>query len=212
MRYKLVAFDLDGTLVQEPSSWVKLHNHFGTLDKADENLRAYERGKIDYGEFMRRDVALWQPPPHIRTIELILHDYTLSLNAECVIRSLMEGGFEVAIVSSGIDILANDVAETLGIRHVLANGLSADEEGILTGEVIFRVDPFRKDESLECLSDCLGITMGECVAVGDSKFDRRFLERAGVGIAYGPDEGLLDVADLVVNDLAEVLEFLQYQT
>lgn len=211
MGFRLVAFDLDGTLVQEQSSWVKLHTHFGTLDEADGNLRAYERGEIDYVEFMRRDVALWQPPPHIRTIELILLDYTLSPNAEHVVRSLMEEGYEVAIVSSGIDILANHVARRLGVRHVRANGLLANEAGFLTGGVVSRVDPYRKDEVLAALSNGLGITMGECVAVGDSRFDWRFLEGAGVGIAYGPSEGLLGVADLVVSDLVEVLEFLQNQ-
>src|SRR2546426_8779375 len=48
LRAKLVAFDLDGTLVQERSSWTKIHCHFGVEDIARSNMPLYESGKIDY--------------------------------------------------------------------------------------------------------------------------------------------------------------------
>ncbi|MEM3421109.1 MAG: hypothetical protein QW835_03050 [Candidatus Hadarchaeum sp.] len=37
---------------------------FGTKTAALGNLMAYESGQIDHAEFMRRDIALWQPTPH----------------------------------------------------------------------------------------------------------------------------------------------------
>ena len=57
MSYKFVAFDLDGVLVDTFSSWVWMHKHFNVNN--DHSLYAYQRGEIDYGEFMRRDIALW---------------------------------------------------------------------------------------------------------------------------------------------------------
>ena len=59
MRFKLVAFDLDGVLVKEPSAWWSLHRAFGTYGASKENLMAYEAGQIEYPEFMRRDIRLW---------------------------------------------------------------------------------------------------------------------------------------------------------
>ena len=56
---KLVVFDMDGVLTEYFSSWVRVHEHFGTDN--DEALRLYMEGKIDDEEFMRRDIALWTP-------------------------------------------------------------------------------------------------------------------------------------------------------
>ena len=57
MNYKFVAFDLDGVLVDTFSSWVWMHEYFGVNN--DHSLFAYQRGEIDYLEFMRRDIQLW---------------------------------------------------------------------------------------------------------------------------------------------------------
>ena len=76
MRYKLVAFDMDGTLVVVNSCWGVIHRHFGTQRGARENLRAYERGEIDYLEFMRRDIALWRPVPTVDEIRSILSGFS----------------------------------------------------------------------------------------------------------------------------------------
>lgn len=57
MKFKFVAFDLDGVLVDTFSSWVWMHKHFDVNN--DHSLYAYQRGEIDYLEFMRRDIQLW---------------------------------------------------------------------------------------------------------------------------------------------------------
>jgi phosphoserine phosphatase len=59
MGFKVVVFDLDGVLVEEPSAWWTLHHAFSTYEASKENLNAYNRGIIDYPEFMRRDISLW---------------------------------------------------------------------------------------------------------------------------------------------------------
>ncbi|MBI4362846.1 MAG: HAD-IB family phosphatase [Euryarchaeota archaeon] len=59
MKYQLMAFDMDGTLLWGEGCWVKLHRHFGTLHIGDRNLADYEKGRFDYIEFMRRDIRSW---------------------------------------------------------------------------------------------------------------------------------------------------------
>ena len=210
MHYKLVAFDMDGTLVVEPNSWEIIHYHFRVMEKAAENLKAWERGEIDYPEFMRRDISLWKPRPRISQIEEILSDFKLAPNASEVVRGLHEKGYQVAIVSGGVDILAQKVANRLGIEYVLANGLETDGRGYLTGEGIFRVDPRRKHEALKGLTDRLGIRMGECVGVGDSKYDIGLLKNVGMGVAIGKDEVLARVADVVIEDFEDFGMLLDY--
>lgn len=210
MRYKLVAFDMDGTLIEQGSSWWAIHQHFGVEKEAQENLEAYERGEIDYPEFMRRDIKLWQPTPHTSQIERIFASFKLTPNAAEVVAEIHRKNYEIAIITGGIDILAEKVARQLHIDHIISNGLEVDERGYLTGEGIFRVEPYMKHEALERLIGELGFTLAECVAVGDSKYDANFLKRSGLGVAVGEDVALAKVADVVIKDFKHFNQLLDH--
>jgi phosphoserine phosphatase len=127
-----------------------------------------------------------------------------------VISEIKKRGYELAMITGGIDILAERIARQLGIPHVLANGLAVDERGYLTGEGIFRVEPCLKHETLAKLADKLGMTLDECVAVGDSKYDSNFLKHAGLSVAIGNDSILSEVADIVIRDFKHLPQLLDY--
>lgn len=204
-RFGLIAFDLDGTLVADKSSWYVLHGHFGTMEKAAANLEAYKNGVIDYSEFMRRDISLW-PRVHHSEVDSLLSKFTLAEGAEETVRGLKSKGYRIAIVSSGIDVLANKVARILDIPYVLANGLELDREGRLTGGGILRVKLMEKERALEPLARRFGLGLRQCVAVGDSDWDFSFLAASGLGVAYRYAGGELDkVAELAITDLRELL-------
>lgn len=133
MDYELIVFDMDGTLVEEVSCWSVIHREFDALDEAYKNFRSWERGEIEYEEFMSRDIGLWNPTPHISEIEKILSNYKLFPKVSSTIEEIKNRGYETAIISGGIDVLAEKVAKDLNISHVYANGLETDEEGFLTG-------------------------------------------------------------------------------
>ena len=44
-RIRLVVFDMDGVLVDAYSSWVLVHQHYGTQN--EDSLRAFLQGEID---------------------------------------------------------------------------------------------------------------------------------------------------------------------
>jgi len=201
----VIAFDLDGTLVEDRSSWKKIHRHFGVEELARNNMQLYESGKIDYEEFMRRDIALWPSELHLNDIELLLSKFALNSQARVVTSEIKKMGYEIVIVSAGLDLLANKVAEALDLTIVLANGLQTDFRGYLTGNGIFRVDLLRKDLALENALRSLGVSMRECMAVGDSKYDTTFLQRAGFGVAVGKDPDLATIASFVINELSELI-------
>lgn len=210
MRYKLVAFDMDGTLVVGDSCWGVIHRYFGTQKGALCNLEAYERGEIDYPEFMRRDIVLWRPVPTIEKISAILSSYTLAPNVKDVVGEVHRRSYQTVIITGGLDILANEVGEELKISNVVANGLEVDERGYLTGEGIFRVEPSQKDVNLTQLTRALGVSSEECVAVGDSKYDAKFLKFSGLGVAIGGDPILARVADVVIRDFEHFPQLLDY--
>ena len=183
MGFKVVVFDLDGVLVEEPSAWWTLHHAFNTYEASKENLNAYNRGIIDYPEFMRRDINLWGSR-NIKEIENILLKFTLREDAIQTCDNLRDQGYRLAIVSAGIDILAEAVSVRVGIQNWVANGLVLDGSGLLNGEGIFRVDLKRKDWALTELLKSLGVGLPEVVSVGDSKYDLSMMQVCGGGIAF----------------------------
>jgi phosphoserine phosphatase len=218
VNFKLVAFDLDGVLVEEPSAWWTLHHAFGTYEASKENLRAYEAGVFDYPEFMRRDIRLWGTRSIVE-VKTILHNFTLSKGASDVCDILRLRGYQLAILSAGIDIVAKAVSEKLGIQYWIANGLEVDGEGLLTGEGIFRVDLKEKEKALGELIKPLGVRLSNVVGVGDSKYDVSFMRACGAGIAFvnddGSTQGHLWVRDWVrihsLRDLPNALSVIEDQ-
>lgn len=209
MSYRLVAFDMDGTLVKERSSWWTLHEHFETMEGAVKNAEDFESGLIDYEQWMIRDLALWGTRANMSVLDKVLSNYTLAKNSKVVVGKLQRRGYETAIATSGLKLLADKVGKDLGITHVVANELAFDDEGYLTGDVVARVDPRRKHEALAPILKLLDVSLSECVAVGDSSYDREILKNCGLGIALGSGEGLRDVAQFVIKDLIDLLRILQ---
>ncbi|MEM3078242.1 MAG: HAD-IB family phosphatase, partial [Nitrososphaerales archaeon] len=187
-KYKLIAFDLDGTLLVEKSSWNAIHEYFGTKSIARQTFDLYCKGIIDYKEFMKRDIAAWPKPLHISKISEILSNLNLREEAKEVVDAIHRRGVETAIVSAGISLLANSVAKKLNIKHVYANELCVDENGFLTGDGIMRVDLMFKHLALIELVESLGLSLRECITVDDSINDVKFLQIAGLGLYFGNDD------------------------
>ncbi len=180
-RIRLASFDMDGTVLKHNSSWVAIHRHFGTEHKGAASLRLYTEGKIGYREFMRRDIASWPKGVTKDEIEQVLSGYELRREAPKVFEELRSRGITTALMTSGIDILAKEVAERLGIDHYMANGLKFDKDGVLLPKGVGRVDPTRKDLAYGRLLLKLRVNPKDTIAVGDTVYDLAFLKSAGLG-------------------------------
>lgn len=216
-RYKklrLVAFDLDGTLTVETSSWQSIHRFFGTEVYGAEGLRDYELGRISYEEFMRRDIAHWPKGLHISTIEEILSSFSLRPEAENTIRQLRQRGMRVVVITSGLAPLARNVCQRLQIEDYVANDLETDAAGRLTGQGIPVVEPLKKDRVLHEFLRRLDLRSEQALAVGDTKFDRSLLKAAGIGVAFKedgrPDPELLEVATYIITKLTDVVGIVDH--
>jgi phosphoserine phosphatase len=212
MRTRFVAFDMDGTLVDVVSSWAAVHDHFG--ENNAEALRLFVEDKIDDLEFIRRDVQLWwkhDPEITLAEIDRILAKVPLMPGAHELFGELRRHRIETAIVSGGIDLLAERVARELGIEHVVANGLQADAAGRLTGGGVIRVPIKRKGEAVRALQRELGVPKEASAAVGNSDIDVAMFEECRVGIAFLPaDDHIRQHATRIVtaHDLSECLPYL----
>jgi len=212
-KIKLVIFDMDGVLADSISSWKNIHDYFGTSN--EKSVDEYLHGKIDDLEFIKRDVALWKKNGSFTTIDVIkniLFNIPLMKGAEECISFLRKNKIKTAIVSAGLDILADKVAEDLGIDYVYANGIKQDKIGNLTGDGILKVQLIYKDKNVKKLSKELGIPLKNCAAIGNSCFDVPMFETAGLGIAFNPeDECVKKSANIIIEgkDLNKVIPALK---
>jgi phosphoserine phosphatase len=177
---RLAVLDMDGTLLEERSSWTKIHQHFGTTEVGLMGFEQFERGLIDYDQFMEQDVAAWPSGTRISEIDSVLSDYTLRRDAKETVDRLRRSA-RVVMVSAGLDVLARRVALDLGIEDWVANTLRTDGDGRLLGGGTSNVDPSRKELVFEEILSKFSFDRRESMAVGDSVYDLSILRAARVG-------------------------------
>lgn len=203
---RLAAFDLDGTVLEHNGSWAAIHRHFGTEQLSAASLKLYTEGKIDYREFMRRDIRSWPKGVTKDEIRRILSGYRIRREAPEVFAELRSRGIMTALVSAGIDMLAEQVAAELGIDHWLANGLKFDRKGALLPDGLGRVDPTRKDVAYRRLLSKIGVPPSRTVAVGDTIYDLSFLKSARLGFLLAHTTRVSDPAIIHIGRLTEILD------
>jgi phosphoserine phosphatase len=209
---QLVCFDMDGVLIDVGSSWVMVHKAFGVSNEA--SLRSYLNGEFDDREFIRRDASLWlRQRPKIRRedFEAIFRAPPFMPGVERTVEALRAAGVHTAIVSGGVDIMAENVARRLGIERVAANGFVYDAEGHITGEGVVRTPLNDKALPLLRFAEELGVPLERVAAVGNSLPDVAMFDVAGRSIAFHPeDDYCRDHATWVVEEgpLDQVLPLL----
>ena len=204
---KLVVFDLDNVIIDGEGI-----DEIGKLINIEDQIAAITeqamQGEIDFETSIKKRVGLLKgvATDDIRTLA---NEMPLMKGAEETVSSLMENGFEVAIISGSFDIIADTIKGKLDVDNIFTNSL-VEEDGILTGEV---TGPLVSGSKLDVLSKLIeekGYTLDECVAVGDGANDISMIESAKYGIAFNAKPALKENADIIVEtrDLTDVLNVI----
>ncbi len=201
---RLIAFDLEGTLVKSISSWVELHKKFGTWERGREYAEMFFSGEIGYVEWAELDASLWKGHTRDEIMEWA-NSVEYMEGAKELINFLREKGFKIVILSSGLMCLARRIGRELGVDYVYANELIFDDNDIVTGKVRPEVD-FKSKGAI--LRDLKGKLIPELtIAVGDGFNDISMFREADVAIAINPHEGV--EGDHVVESLQEIRMIIQ---
>ena len=121
-------------------------------------------------------------------------------------------GAHAALVSGGFTAFTGAIAARLGFDENRANTL-LQADGLLTGAV---ADPIlgraAKVQALEEISESLGITAEQVLAVGDGANDLGMLTRAGAGVALHAKPVVAAECDIRINhgDLTALLYLQGY--
>jgi phosphoserine phosphatase len=207
MPVKLIAFDLDGVLVEDPGSWTAVHEGLGTQQLAKQHEQEFYKGLIDYDEWARRDALLWNGASIYR-IEEILNAVPLMNGIHEAIPKLKEKYFLV-ILSGGLQMLADRVKNLFHMDYVVANQLLV-ENGLVKG---IRQSMAFNDKGMILRDTAMkfNVKASECAAVGDFLNDVPMFEAAGVSIAFNPKQPeVVQKASYVIREknLAKLLDIL----
>ncbi len=196
----LVAFDMDGVLVDYDSSWTWVHRHFNVDNEV--SLAAYIDGEIDDMEFMRRDISLWLKKKNdlcMADIDSILRPVPIISGIKDTIDDLHSHGIRCVIISGGLDMTASRIAEEFGFDDFMANSLECDAQGRLTGEGVLRVELSNKRRALETYQQRFDASKERTACIGNSFVDVSMFRGGGFSIAFNPIDDLVRKnADLVL--------------
>jgi phosphoserine phosphatase len=197
--FKLVVFDLDGTLTREKSIWEYIHRVLGTWENhAEEFQRLFLAGRISYREFCERDAAVWKGM-RFEDLKQIIDSVPYHEGAFELLAFLKAKGLRLTAISSGLSTLAERIERDFDLEFSVANDLLTNG-GVLTGEVRINVTHDGKGEWVREMIKRLGVQAHETVAIGDSQGDLGMFAVSGFSIAFNSSSPELDeAADLVIK-------------
>ncbi len=206
MKYKLIVFDIDGTITRHISSWRYIHEKLGIWnDRAFRYQEDFLAGKISYRRFCSLDAAHWKGIPESR-LRTIFKGVRYSKNAVSSIAKLKKLGFKLAAVSTGLQFMTDRVRKELRFDYAIANRLIC-RGGKLTGGVRVNLEHGAKHTILAKIFRKFNVKPCESISVGDSAGDIPLAKNSGYSIAFNcssPDLAKTVDYNCRTTDFAEV--------
>lgn len=213
--YKLMAFDMDSTLITIECI-DEIADATGKKAEVAAITEATMRGEItDFKDSLRQRVSKLVGVTEADMQRVIAERLQLSPGAEKLVKTAQDAGLKVLLVSGGFTFFAEHVRGLLDIDFVRANVLEVNN-GVLTGGLVTQAwgdicDGAEKQRTLLEVASLLGISPQQCIAVGDGSNDIPMMQAAGLSVAYHAKPRVRAEAKVCINEggLDRLLEILQ---
>jgi phosphoserine phosphatase len=212
--FKLIAFDMDSTLINIECV-DEIADAVGRKAQVAAITEAAMRGEItDFKDSLRRRVALLQGVTLADIDRVYTERLRVNPGAAELIEACHAAGLKVLLVSGGFTIISERVRQRLNIDFAKANELEL-ESGALTGRLVDQswgdiCDGEEKRRTVLALCDQLGIAPSQAIAVGDGANDIPMMRAVGLGVAFHAKPVVREVAQVCINQggLDRLLEVL----
>lgn len=206
MKYKLIAFDMDGVLIQGENFWMNVHDALKTTQNGKVLTKKHLR--TNYKKLVEEVMKLWKgkdAKPYYKLVKSVKY----MRGVKKTINEIKKRGIITAIISASSLDVVKKVKNSLKIDFVFANELII-ENNTITGDFVFPVGEGSKEKAiiLKKLTKKLNIKLKETIYVGDTDIDIPISKIAGLSIAFNSkSDKLKSVCDVVVNsdNLSDIL-------
>lgn len=213
--FKLIAFDMDSTLINIECV-DEIADAVGRKAEVAAITEAAMRGEItDFKDSLRRRVALLKGVTEADMERVYTERLRPNPGAAELVRACQAAGLKVLLVSGGFTFFAYRVRDTLGIDFVRANVLELDD-GVLTGRMVDQpwgdiCDGAEKRRTLLEVASLLGASPQQCIAMGDGANDLPMMGEAGLSVAYHAKPKVRDQAmvSIETGGLDRLLELMR---
>ncbi len=205
--FKLIAFDMDSTLINIESV-DEIADAVGRKEEVAAITEAAMRGEItDYKESLRRRVALLEGVTVADMEQVCTERLRLNPGAEALVRACQAAGLKVLLVSGGFTFFTDRIRDQLGIDFTRSNVLeirSGANCGELTGRMVDQewgdiCDGEEKRKMLLQTCAQLGISPQQAIAMGDGANDLPMMGVAGLSVAYHAKPKVREQAMVAIN-------------
>jgi phosphoserine phosphatase len=205
--FKLIAFDMDSTLIN-----IECVDEIGSAVGKKEEIAAITeaamRGEIaDYKESLRRRVKLLRGVTMADLEQVYVERLQLNPGAKELVAACKAAGMKTLLVSGGFTFFTDRVRDTLGIDYTRSNVLEIESGpncGQLTGRMVDQewgdiCDGAEKRKMF--LETCanLGISPKQAIAMGDGANDLPMMGEAGLSVAYHAKPKVREQAMVQIN-------------
>ncbi len=214
--YKLIAFDMDSTLINIECV-DEIADAAGRKAEVAAITEAAMQGLItDYKESLRQRVALLLRGVSVEHMEQVWRErLRFNPGARELIAAAKAAGLATLLVSGGFTFFSDRVRAGLGIDLSRANVLEM-EGGQLTGRMVDQpwgdiCDGAEKRRTLLEVASLMGISPSQAIAVGDGANDLPMMGAAGLSVAFHAKPAVRAQAKVAINEggLDRLLEVLR---
>jgi phosphoserine phosphatase len=201
--YKLIAFDMDSTLINIECV-DEIADAAGRKAEVAAITEAAMRGEIaDYKESLRQRVALLKGVTVAHMEQVYNERLQLNPGAAELVAICKAAGMKILLVSGGFTFFTDRIRDRLKINYTRSNVLEVDN-GTLTGKMVDQpwgdiCDGAEKRTMLLQTCQQLGIAPEQTIAVGDGANDLPMMGVAGISVAYHAKPAVRAQAKVAIN-------------
>ena len=213
--FKLIAFDMDSTLINIECV-DEIADAVGCKAEVAAITEAAMRGEIaDYKTSLRQRVALLKGVTLAEMDRIYRERLQLNPGAAELVAACQQAGLKVLLVSGGFTYFTDRVRDRLGIDYTRSNVLDV-QNGALTGRMVDQAwgdicDGAEKRKMLLETCASLGISPGQAIAMGDGANDLPMMSEAGLSVAYHAKPAVRERAHVCIDSggLDRLLEVIK---
>ena len=197
-RKKMLLADMDSTMIGQECI-DELAEEAGVGAHVREITARAMNGELDFESALLARVKLLSGLPESVIDKVLAARITLAPGGVALVATMRTHGAYCTLVSGGFTAFTEQVASMLGFDEHRANRLLATD-GRLVGDVARPIlGRAAKVQALEEITERLGITEQDVIAVGDGANDLGMLGRAGTGVALHAKPSVAAQCDIRIH-------------